>query len=75
MILAAATPSTTAHAANAQAEQWRDEAAQWALQTARWNSFWTWEIITTIVLLILLGVLLWQNAELKKLVTRILNRT
>ncbi len=73
MLWAIKPPATVAHAANAQAEQWRDEAAQWAVQTARWNSLWTWEIITTVAVLILLGVVLYQNAELKKLVNRLIN--
>ena len=73
MFSAIKPPATVAHTANAQAEQWRDAAAQWAIQTARWNSLWTWEIITTIAVLILLGVLLWQNAELKKLLRRLVN--
>ena len=69
------TPSTTAHAANAQAEQWRDQAAQWAIQTERWHALWTWEIVSTILLLILLGVLFWQHVEIQKQLDRLLNRT
>lgn len=75
MLFAIKPPATVAHTANAQAEQWRDQAAQWAIQTARWNSLWTWEIVTGLLVLILLGVLLYQNAELKKLLRRALNLT
>ena len=63
-MLLAVTPSTTAHAANAAAEQWRDEAAQWALLTARWNTLWTWEIISGAFMFVMLIILVVQMFHL-----------
>ena len=75
MMLAAHIPATTAHSANAQAEQWRDQAAQWAIQTERWQALWGFEIASAVVVIVLLAVLVWQNSELKELIVRLLNRT
>ena len=75
MLLAIQPPATTAHAANAQAEQWRDQAAQWAIQAHQWSALWAWEIVTGVVVLAALGVLIWQNVELKRQVQRLINRT
>jgi len=75
MFLAIQPPATTAHAANAQAQQWKDEAAQWAIQTERWHALWGWEIGTALVVILLLAVLVWQNTELKRQVQRLINRT